>query len=70
MTEEEAKTKWCPMARTVYMEGTNASNANRDEDGCATHADMCLASGCMMWRVTSLVTRRGYCGLAGSVGLA
>lgn len=55
-TEEEAKNKWCPMAQ-IAAGAESAKNAN-----------LCDASGCMMWRwedapMTSKPT--GYCGLAG-----
>lgn len=58
-TEEEAKTKWCPMARivtgqtkgppgTVNPELTVLSNANRDMDN--EPLTRCFGSACMMWR--------------------
>lgn len=43
MTEDEAKTKWCPMAR-VWSGGGAAFNRKIDE-----HVN-CYGSGCMMWR--------------------
>ena len=71
MTEEEAKTKWCPMVRDVRM-----TNGNLE-----IGSGYCKASGCMMWRtdpfakgmhVTAegawLEPPDGYCGLAGKVG--
>lgn len=81
MTEEEAKTKWCPMV--VFMLG-GGQVRNRDScyDQSGTH---CIGSACMMWRIKIteskfLVDRTmeeiqeiwredhllaGYCGLAG-----
>jgi len=60
MTEEEAKTKWCPQARVAAVEG---DGPNRRYDGAPIRGSLCLASGCMMWRKDSQST--GYCGLAG-----
>ena len=63
LTEEEAKTKWCPMARLQDVGGTY----NR----CGPAADLyCIASACMMWRKATLnngdyyKNGAGYCGLA------
>ena len=74
MTEEEAKTKWCPMVRwtkggwsdDVYA----AHNRYVDEKQEDQNAyNRCIASGCMMWRTTLHGTEgkvyEGYCGLAG-----
>ena len=46
MTEEEAKTKWCPMVRhMVYPNTFDPSGGNiPHEYSC------CIASDCMMWR--------------------
>lgn len=78
MTEEEAKTKWCPIVRPV-----NVSATARAVSGSAT----CIASACMAWRwaqpgiVSGLdlsgtaeevaarypdIQSDGYCGLAGA----
>lgn len=67
MTEDEAKTKWCPQARVGFadMGGTNSRT-----DGNVN----CIVSACMAWRLTNLrdpmtqeINRNdGYCGLAGS----
>lgn len=61
MTEEEAHTKWCPMARPVLNEQTTMASVRDDT--------RCIASGCMMWRWTPIGRRQqtnlGYCGLAG-----
>lgn len=47
MTEDEAKTKWCPFARTSDDDG---STFNRRWDGKVSEAAACLGSGCMAWR--------------------
>jgi hypothetical protein len=67
MTEDEAKTKWCPFARIA--DGEPSVAVNRPEPyGDVPH---CLASFCMAWR-WALVSQSaqvnrpdGYCGLAG-----
>ena len=57
MTEEEAKTKWCPFAR------------NGGEAGCnRLQSTECLGSACMAWRWSEEFAdadTEGYCGLAG-----
>jgi hypothetical protein len=71
-TEEEIKTKWCPMIRESDMDGSSGS-WNRPHlisaDGKPVNHTGCLASGCMMWRwldwTTSEGKKQGYCGLAG-----
>lgn len=59
MTEEEAKTKWCPHAGTSTMLGTISLNIlliNRDhamdgvKDAMQQMGTKCYASDCMMWR--------------------
>lgn len=55
MTEAEALTKWCPMARTLYTDGqTFAAGVNRNTGGEVTPSDCCLGSRCMAWRWTGL----------------
>jgi hypothetical protein len=69
MTEDEAKTKWCPMVRLAplgpgesYKKSTNRMGKG-DPDSC------CIASDCMAWRCIDREgwrrPDRGYCGLAG-----
>jgi hypothetical protein len=47
MTEQVAKTKWCPHAREWASSGANPNRHDNGEprDGCK-----CLASGCALWR--------------------
>jgi len=81
MTEDEAKTKWCPFVRAIGAVSDDAA-ANRwptDPDGefddtlgldawGHPHA-LCIASQCMAWRTGPQLGERrdgGYCGLAGA----
>lgn len=58
MTEDEAKTKWCPFARDSETAG-NRSQAAPDK----IHFP-CIASACMAWRWTGRteIGREGYYG--------
>ncbi len=63
VSEEDAKTKWCPFAR-IYpgepgMPAANRHNQHNDDDPAN-----CIAARCMAWRIDS--DGAGYCGLAGS----
>ena len=63
MTEDEAKTKWCPFVR-LHMEQDGESATNRDrfvlpetEDSQTSpdrvrHNARCISSVCMAWRET------------------
>ena len=64
MTEEEAKTKWCPMVRMnlCYEAGKEVGSWNRDGGDC-----MCIASDCMMWRRDKKYSDEYYCGLGGKL---
>ena len=66
MTEEEAKTKWCPHM-FPYIGGQNSSGHNFYADQYemrGTDSTTCIGSKCMSWRWTSY-RDDGYCGLAG-----
>lgn len=71
MTEEEAKTKWCPFVRSMFS--SSAAASNRDSDGKATRGTRCIGSACMAWRWFETTQEQGklpppysgYCGLAG-----
>lgn len=65
MTEDEAKTKWCPFARVSW---NNKSSINRVSGGDVVGlpiTSMCVASACMAWRWRDFPKRdHGYCGMA------
>lgn len=77
-TEEEAKTKWCPFARTATFEtqsavSESAATFNRPWSGSIAQEDCsCIASECMAWRWDGVRGDDdnndpvvGHCGLAG-----
>ena len=57
MTEDEAKTKWCPMARYIIDEGNQGTYAagNRPIGAPFGVGSNCIASDCMMWRWNNFV---------------
>lgn len=67
MTEEEAKTKWCPFARQDTRGGVTSYGG----EGSSTYPVkcMCIASACMAWRwefkKADGTGTIGFCGLAG-----
>jgi hypothetical protein len=78
LTEEEARSKWCPFVRAGNEAGCNRSDAA--SNGSLIH---CIASACMAWRTSETPERKkladvefarsgrrfeptGYCGLAGA----
>lgn len=78
VTEDEARTKWCPFARALGGNGSTALAAyNRHDIGPGTpNGTDCIASECMAWRwregpwgealwgdPEDPAQRRGYCGL-------
>lgn len=80
MTEDEAKTKWCPSARSLPegSEGSGNRWPKNDDDTPNEFADhnACIGSACMAWRWSGAfplpddppaISERynGYCGLAG-----
>ena len=68
MTEDEAKTKWCPFAVASHTDPRGIAGYARPDLGLPadtfTHA--CIASDCMAWRSGDYYG--GRCGLAGSAG--
>ena len=75
VTEEQAKTKWCPMTRSAGFIGTNKLGpaVNRThytgtgEDVAPSESQpysCCIGSRCMMWVPLGPGTTTGYCGMA------
>lgn len=75
MTETEAKTKWCPLARIGFAQSVPAAialtavNIIKIDDGPEKRT-FCIGSGCIMWRFQPFTDgsanhEQGYCGLAG-----
>jgi hypothetical protein len=64
LTEDDAKTKWCPETRVAITAGMAANRtASMSEDGRG-YANIfeetrCLGSGCMLWRWQSLTSGPG-----------
>ena len=70
MTEEEAKTKWCPMVRSLIHNGlgTCAANQTYSNETIDIKLAHCKGSQCMMWKEAAPyadIKPRGYCGLSG-----
>jgi hypothetical protein len=65
VTEDQAKTRWCPFVRTGLTAGMSVNRHVADAPGAmdGVHDETrCIGSGCMMW-----VEHRkgeGVCGLA------
>jgi len=74
LTEEEAKTKWCPMARVVTYDALASEfDAGTPVGMCAANRSIgkisadakCIGSACMAWQWGMPPARkRGVCGLA------
>lgn len=67
LTEEEARTKWCPMARMLWADHIGGAwcvaAVNRDHLGHIPHGSSCLASGCALWTWVDGYEEKGRCGL-------
>ena len=51
MTEDEARTKWCPHARVACYAEAGDAGVNRSSDrGASISGVGCLASDCSQWR--------------------
>lgn len=50
LTEEEAKTKWCPEARANAGRTAIGTTLNRDDNGAPFVGCYCIGSACMAWR--------------------
>lgn len=67
LAEEEAKSKWCPLARVVLPQ----ASGNRDwiKGDCVTGVATCIGSACMAWRKAHAFDKGdnlpGYCGAFG-----
>jgi hypothetical protein len=64
ITEGEARTKWCPMARAYYGNAVDSCAINRAphnddvvQNNLPQRNSYCIASGCMMWRWDDPQTR-------------
>ena len=78
MTEEEAKTKWCPIVRIAH-ENVVANRTDGYGSNDVYKTQCCIASECMMWRWGKIPhcfvngverenypsSEKGYCGLGG-----
>ena len=80
-TEDEARTKWCPLARRMLTDASHAlaedpghgiGSANRVGIDAHNADPKCIASDCAAWRWLPAnydelgeVTRQGYCGAFG-----
>ena len=73
MTEEEAKTKWCPMVRIMFRQdggGANSWTHDNPKGEINAYARMpeqsrCIGSGCMMWRDRSAAEQKSTTGALG-----
>lgn len=73
-TEQEAREKWCPMARVDFRSFNHVTGG--DETFVGNRAAPCIASQCMMWRwrdpkenkelkkQNAMHVAQGFCGLA------
>jgi hypothetical protein len=73
MTEQEARTKWCPFFRTAVAIGPMGLIEWSNRDNIGVMPTICIGSACMAWRWdrnkndgTEVVPpKHGHCGLAG-----
>lgn len=70
MTEDKAKTKWCPFS-IVVIDAQNYASGNRFDNGDFDKKALCKASGCMLWQwdkdmvsigLFKTSKTEGYCG--------
>lgn len=67
MTEDEAKTKWCPFVRTGLTAGMAVNRHVADAPGVwegVYDETRCIGSGCMAWRGSGEVNKSGGYGAA------
>lgn len=75
MTEDEAKTKWCPFVNffSAYMGGVYHNRGGVEQEVTATKDSVyCIGSKCMMWRTGGTYKDgdwvvRGRCGIGGEL---
>lgn len=70
MTEQEAKTKWCPMLQVsaaTGVLGTVSNRSNAFDDNSDRHG-RCIGSACMAWRTTYSATLTDQSGNVRRVG--
>lgn len=58
LTEDEAKTKWCPLSRTGDTRSDERCTVNRAGNGPDVDC-YCIASACMAWRSEPLTYEHG-----------
>ena len=71
VTEEEARTKWCPQTQISVIMGSDGFYCNKPRS-TGNNNKNCIASKCMVWRWDihpdnlrkEAITTGGYCGLA------
>lgn len=71
-TPQEAEAMWCPFSRAFdTSDDGSATASNRPMSYTSSHRRpiFCIADKCMAWRKPTPQAKRGYCGLAGRVGL-
>ena len=61
VTEEEAKTKFCPHMRAPHS--INDKIFTYNVKGTPLEYTQCIASDCMMWKVYDKKSSKGLCGL-------
>ena len=75
MTEDEAKTKWCPYARISSLNegGDDGPSSNRwlgwISDGEVGSVACCIASTCMAWRWSEAEHARRFVSAFGGAGV-
>lgn len=73
MTENEAKTKWCPMTRYRTVKSSKLHQDTVGMSNLPTGTGKCIGSDCMAWRWKPREVplnekyHEGYCGLAGKL---
>jgi len=73
MTEDEAKTKWCPFVRAISYGSPSPTEDHMYITNREGPDSLCIGSECMAWRTYELrigaksviPDGQGYCGLAG-----